>query len=253
MRGVLLIAPLLWGCSPEAAIDAGDPAWVEPVSFQFFGAFGYDPELDAAVPYALADNEPLLQPWMELVFEVVDADGEVTDCRIASHTLDEGPVARASWADPDGMAFDVPESAGWSGSCRHWDPAVWGDNPARTLAQTWAWGFGVGPAHEGLRGALAGEVEADTWDEHWEPYLFGGQLFIDSLDAPMRTQGYGFGYAVDDAFVMQYQDAPSDPGLHNVIADAVPIEAADAAEDQLPRGVYLVLGVEAFDVSILVP
>jgi len=241
---------LLIACT-SGPTDTDEPditGFTEPVSFRVIGGFAYDPDQDAAVGYGISAAAAQLQPWFDITIHVEEADGQTDDCSIGfAHDPELGAVPRASWAT-SGFGIDTSISS-VGGGCRGWDPDVWGNNPALTIAER-AWGFGLGE----LEGTVAGELQAqadvddEMWAIHWQPHLIGGQLRIDGEPLP---GAFTFGYAVDDQFDIQYLP-PGNWAWHEVVADAIPIVATDVTDlNQPPRGAYLVQSVETFDAELL--
>lgn len=247
-----MIALLLFACTsvPSDTDEADTDGFTEPVGFRLIGGFAYDPVQDGAVGYGISLAAMPLQPWLDVVVDVEKADGELDSCSIGfSHDPELGAVPRAAWAT-DGFAIDTALSS-FGGGCRNWDPEVWGNNPAETVANR-DWGFGLGPLEDGVAAELQlqADVDDEMWALHWGSNVIGGQFRVDGEPLP---GGFVFGYEVDEQFQIKALP-PDDAGLHEVVADAIPIEATDIADlSAPPRGAYLVQSVEIYEAGLLQP
>jgi len=243
--GVLLLAT-------TAACDPGSE-FFEPAVFYVEGTFGYDAIADAAVAYV--GDGGAVSPTVAITiastewFETYD---DLDRCVVALRHLADTPLPRASWvaeAPDTWFGFDAPTDAEVTSDCAGWDPEVWGDDPATAVA-TWGWGLGIGALDDAVSdevrdAVIASDGEA-TWDDEWQPAVFGGGFrwsgAADRFDGGFAPNGYAFGLYVDADFALVVQD------------DALlGIPATDVVDGAPPNGAYVIEQWFGIDAVLLAP
>ncbi|MBN4050175.1 hypothetical protein JYT28_00305 [Desulfobulbus sp. AH-315-M07] len=239
---------------PSSSSSGGPSGEIRPMTFWVRGAFGYDPTLDRALPYFLDEFDTLpIRPWMELLVEQEDADGNALDPCIVSLSTSQEAIPAATWvaeASTGGVVirfgYELPID-GPSDNCFGWDPS-WAD--AADAAANFTWGLGVGDLRAELASGGSDELEAtivaesgqSEWDDNWAPFVVGGAVHWSGLaDAPgspgaVSTFAYAFGQQVDEAFITLHA-----PAMNGREGEPLKIPAAEIlGGQQLPRGVYIV-------------
>lgn len=246
VRG-LIAAALLGGCVVDVPAVV-DPRFSPDVIYAS-GRFAWDPVALRAVPYrADGVEQPIALRILALDGRWFDTGEDAYRCELTLSTT--RPRRLAEWAvaaGPDvSFGLVMPDDAALDGVCPAHDEDRWGDLDAALTAGPW--GLGVGALDPLVADRVRADVEASggAWGA-LAPTLIGGGFHWGPLANALPGA-----YAPNDAVVAYALEADGALSLDGA-GQPVPLLAADALADPLPRALYVIDAVYGVDAAFLEP